>query len=364
MNKRYFTSIIMLFFVLYSGCEKSMEPTAATPSGSVSFYFGKAPANVAHIIARLTRRDYDERVLELTVGDTGSSAYGSLRDVAVGTWHLNVDATDDSGKVKYSGETDIEVIGGQVTQVSLELSATTGDVEIVVTWGGSCVPVPSGLVSWWPGDGNANDRTGINDGLLVDSAVFTEGKVGRAFEFDGAHSYVRIPSTPSLNPSGSFSIETWIYPMKDTLAMILAKWGWYAQWSNQRSYSLDLLPGGNLNFGIANDSLQWDLAFQDFRTTTGPISFNTWNHVAIVYDQPAGARRIYVNGAKIRERVDPPITITNSIADLCIGAYHFAPSYTEMYFKGKVDEIGFYNRALTAAEIAAIHQAGSNGRCR
>ena len=30
----------------------------------------------------------------------------------------------------------------------------------------SCIVPPSGLVSWWPGDGNANDIHGTNNGIL------------------------------------------------------------------------------------------------------------------------------------------------------------------------------------------------------
>ena len=29
-----------------------------------------------------------------------------------------------------------------------------------------CTPAPSGLVGWWPGEGNANDIVGTNNGTL------------------------------------------------------------------------------------------------------------------------------------------------------------------------------------------------------
>ena len=148
------------------------------------------------------------------------------------------------------------------------------------------------------------------------------------------------------------------------MAMILGKWGWYAAWENQRSYALDFVTGGNLIFGIANESLLWDLDFQDFRTTNGPVKLNIWSHIAIVYDQTAGSRRIYVNGSLNKERIDPPITITASIANLSIGAYYFAPGWTESYFKGKIDELSFYNRALSGPEIKKIYVSGSSGKCR
>jgi hypothetical protein len=30
-----------------------------------------------------------------------------------------------------------------------------------------CDPPPSGIVAWWPGEGNANDLVGSNNGTLV-----------------------------------------------------------------------------------------------------------------------------------------------------------------------------------------------------
>ncbi len=35
-----------------------------------------------------------------------------------------------------------------------------------------CVEPPPGLVSWWPGDGNADDIQNGNDGTLMDGAGF------------------------------------------------------------------------------------------------------------------------------------------------------------------------------------------------
>ena len=45
----------------------------------------------------------------------------------------------------------------------------------------SCISAPSGLVSWWPGDGNADDIADANPGTLVGSVTFAPGKVGQAF---------------------------------------------------------------------------------------------------------------------------------------------------------------------------------------
>jgi hypothetical protein len=48
-----------------------------------------------------------------------------------------------------------------------------------------CVPLPSGIVSWWPGDGNPNDIVGGNNGTLSHGAMATATReVERAFLHD------------------------------------------------------------------------------------------------------------------------------------------------------------------------------------
>jgi hypothetical protein len=43
----------------------------------------------------------------------------------------------------------------------------------------SCSPAPSNIVNWWPGDGNANDIIGADNGTLVGGVTFAPGKVGQ-----------------------------------------------------------------------------------------------------------------------------------------------------------------------------------------
>jgi hypothetical protein len=46
---------------------------------------------------------------------------------------------------------------------------------------GTCFPPPAGMVAWWPGDGNANDVVGGNNGTVQNGATFAPGGGGRAW---------------------------------------------------------------------------------------------------------------------------------------------------------------------------------------
>src|SRR5690349_5501203 len=75
-----------------------------------------------------------------------------------------------------------------------------------------CVPRPAGLVSWWAGEGNASDRTGLNPGTLQGGTSFEAGKVGQAFSVHAGIDAVKVPASASLDvgSGAGLTIETWI----------------------------------------------------------------------------------------------------------------------------------------------------------
>src|SRR6266850_2211463 len=73
-----------------------------------------------------------------------------------------------------------------------------------------CVSSPGGLIGWWPGDGNANDRAGTNNATLQGGAsANAAGTVGSAFSFDGTNGYAQIPDAALLRPT-NLTVEGWV----------------------------------------------------------------------------------------------------------------------------------------------------------
>src|ERR1035437_6588072 len=70
-----------------------------------------------------------------------------------------------------------------------------------------CVPSPSGLVAWWPGEGNAHDITGTNNGVLEGGVAFAAGEVGQAFSFNGVSSMVTNVMPGLTNIRNSYRSE-------------------------------------------------------------------------------------------------------------------------------------------------------------
>src|SRR5262245_22839079 len=74
-----------------------------------------------------------------------------------------------------------------------------------------CVPTPSGLVSWWPAEGDGTDAVGLNSASIWNSLTFGFGEVGLAFNFDGTANYAVVPASATLDvgQGPGFTIEGW-----------------------------------------------------------------------------------------------------------------------------------------------------------
>ena len=79
-----------------------------------------------------------------------------------------------------------------------------------------CVAPPSGLISWWPAEGNANDLIGGNNGTLNGNVTYTQGKVGQAFLFTAARAALKSPwgIHPRLQSAKLLTVEAWIKPSR------------------------------------------------------------------------------------------------------------------------------------------------------
>jgi hypothetical protein len=142
----------VLILSCFMSCQKKDNPVNATntnargSSGQVLLKVSASsvPPGVTTITATLTRTGFDTLTAALDVTDTTGIIFNN---VLVGTWHLNVDARNNSNIVLYTGQTDVVVADNTVTQVNITLnpvSTGVGGVHIIVTWGSQ----PSGWVDF------------------------------------------------------------------------------------------------------------------------------------------------------------------------------------------------------------------------
>jgi hypothetical protein len=224
-----------------------------------------------------------------------------------------------------------------------------------------CTSAPSGLVSWWPAEGNGNDNADRNVVTLT-NVTFGTGEVGQAFVFNGTNAYARVPASASLNvgTGNGFTIETWVNPAALDRRPLF-EWNqttngwtgmgvhWWISYNSSGDLYADLLDSTGADHLMA--------------TTNGVMATNIFQHIALTYDKSSGLAAIYRNGVVVLS-TNLGIFTPQTGFDLYLGRRPWATGpYGNQYFNGKLDETALYNRALTAEEIAAIYNARTYGKC-
>ncbi len=137
--KLIFVTIIVL---ANFSCKQNAQPTEMVDqknAGKVIFTFDKvnAPSDVKTLMTVLSRSGYSPKQQILNIfQDTGAAII--FDQVEIGTWSIQVDAKNDSGKVLYSGKSEVIVYENFVSQVNLfltKISEGVGSVQINITWG-------------------------------------------------------------------------------------------------------------------------------------------------------------------------------------------------------------------------------------
>lgn len=237
-----------------------------------------------------------------------------------------------------------------------EVQFTTDTVGVETSFGKNELPVklirsikvsamtspgqlPSGLVALWSGEDNANDGIGGNNGTLKGSATFGPGKVGQGFVFDGNNGSGVLLGNPASLQLQDFTIEMWVKRASDTVvsygssgvgAIFECGWG---------GYCLFMGSDGELDFCKLGDVLP----------QRGPkITDTNFHHVALT--KVGSAIVFYLDGVAYPiPSYAGTFTFTSSIA------FGFRSDNQDNSFLGTFDEIGFFNRALSADEIQEIY---------
>ncbi|RLE19828.1 MAG: hypothetical protein DRJ50_11705, partial [Actinobacteria bacterium] len=220
---------------------------------------------------------------------------------------------------------------------------------------GPCAEVWAGAIAWWPGedddvDGDVDEFYGGQDATLINGASLQPGFVGNAFDFDDDVTQNQRIDLPAGVLSGllDLTVEFWIQTT-DTGAALLS--GANAVTDNE----LAILHGTS-GLQLLIKGVEW-IPGQTFND-------GSWHHLAIVRETPQV--RVYLDGVfqAQNDLVQGPIRIGAGGLMLgqdqdCLGGCFQASQALD----GRIDELGFYDRALSELEIQDIHRAGSDGKC-
>ena len=213
----------------------------------------------------------------------------------------------------------------------------------------------SGLVGYWPLNGNTNDYSGNNNNGVNNGATLTadpQGNANQAYYFNGS-SYISVANNAIFNfGSTDYTVSAWAMRSgTNRLQRIVCKAlkgptykGWGIRFENSNiSFASG---GGNNGTWYSNGS-----------AALNSITNNQWYHMVGVFSPSTNTVKLYVNGVLVTSNTSAvsPFNSDNS-NDLMFGVYQpgGAPSGPE-FLTGKIDEIGLWNRALTQQEITSLY---------
>ena len=228
-----------------------------------------------------------------------------------------------------------------------------------------CVKPPANMVLWLPFDEPSgivanNIISGAPNGWHMNGPVPVPGqKVLNSLRFDGVNDYVAVPNYAAIILSQSdITIDAWVF-RRDTdggRRVIVSKMRGLPGTPVARGYEF-YLNNGIMNLLLGGPSLQ------NFNSGVGvPIDGN-WHHVAVTVQRSGtGLVDFYLDGALAASQPGPIVAPIGSAAPLHVGAATWpAP---QDFWRGAIDELEIFNRALTSAEIHSLWAADRAGKCK
>lgn len=329
--------------------------------------------------------------------------YWLVREKIGERWELNLYVGDENGKYTWiDGEYDDGQQGwpGAPIRIGCIQRPPYGNDPLVITglcWLGAlddiristeaihpCVAPPNTtMVAWYSfdetnGTTSKNLATG-NMGVQSGDPSPIPGMVAGALRFDGIDDYLESPSSivTNVGPAddlpfcsggysncrGDFSIDAWIRldPTGSGILTILDKRS--GSPPAIKGYAVFVF-GGSLGLQLA-DGVGSGFSNYLSPALTPELTDGDWHHIAVTVRRTATPGiRWYHNGALIG--INNPTNRKGSLENsspLRIGTRTTASPLTG-WFKGDLDELEIYNRALTPEEIARIFNAGAFGKCK
>jgi hypothetical protein len=272
-------------------------------------------------------------------------------------------ASNYLGTVSFTSTDSAAVLPGSYTFTSADQGVHTFTNGVTLKTAGSQTitatgtAIPAGLVSWWPGEGNANDSAGANNGTLVGGVTFASGEVGQAFNLNGVDGYVNFGSAPAFNVQ-DFTLDAWVSvdPAQNTgERRVLSRDDVVEAGGARQMYALKTSSNaggqGQARIEILKDGI--------FTAVTAPSPLTAgFHHLAAT--RAGSTLSLYVDGVLVASATTTITGVLSPISPLVLG--QVSPAYNGEFFQGLIDEADLCSRALSPAEIQWIYNAGSAGK--
>jgi hypothetical protein len=205
-----------------------------------------------------------------------------------------------------------------------------------------------GLVAWYPFNGNANDESGSaisNNGTVFQASLTSDrnGNQSSAYDFNGPNQYMSFPNSSSLGLENfdGLTISLWYNANLNSNMRLLHFF--------DNTYDLSIHHSSLGGIHVIN----YNNNFGDNFLHVIQAPSNVWTNIIWTIDFNNNKSEVYLNGNLVGQLFPAQIFVSN--------AMQMAISSTTWQLDGSIDDVGLWNRTLTAEEISEIAHAPGAG---
>ncbi len=208
-----------------------------------------------------------------------------------------------------------------------------------------------GLVASYKFNGNAADSSGFGNHGVIAGAGFTSdryGSLNAACVFDGTNDYIEVPDSNSLHLN-DMTLSAWV-----RCEGSVTGWAGIIVKAHASRQTTDVV-GAQIN--VVNQRLACEVfpIGSSQAQLYGPRQINDgqWHLVTAVVDRAVGTVFIYLDaGLETKQQFNwlPAAALHNTVP-LLIGV----DRERAWFYRGAIDDVRIYSRALSAAEVAALY---------
>jgi len=227
----------------------------------------------------------------------------------------------------------------------------------------------SGLVAYYPFNGNANDSSvNGNNGSIIGASLASDrnSSINKSYQFNGTSNYISF-SKPFLSGLQKSQISI---SLNFNLDQLPTSNNSYQLWSKNGFWqglgiSIDNL--GRIYFGGSITTFKYQNCYSEINV----VNPGQWYNLVILYDNLDC--KMYLNGTLIQTTLETSsqsgVKLSNTMAGFVefgqnvagnsastnlIGASHSVSTGYVTFFKGKIDEFRLYDRLLMQNEITFL----------
>lgn len=202
------------------------------------------------------------------------------------------------------------------------------------------------IVSGWTMEGNSNDVVGSNNGSDTGITYNSgNGKITQGAGFANSAAKIDVARSASME-AANFSVGGWFKLAATSNEILFAKNYTTSNTTPFMSYELRVTSSTTIRYDSNASG-----TYYNFSATTSTMSTGVWYHFMATYD--GSTVTLYFNGSSVGTSSRTPPTYAGD------GLFEIGNDIGGSGFAGKADEVYYWSRALTGAEITSLYNAGT-----